>query len=71
MKFTLSDSRRAGIKANVTTHWLRHAHASHSLDRGSPIHLKCCRDPEPSQRTTKISLDSIFHTPEIGNLQYL
>ncbi|MGA2715426.1 MAG: site-specific integrase [Bryobacteraceae bacterium] len=21
------------------THWLRHAHASHALDRGAPIHL--------------------------------
>jgi site-specific recombinase XerD len=32
-------SQRAGIEANVTTHWLRHAHASHALDRGAPIHL--------------------------------
>ena len=32
-------SQRAGITANVSTHWLRHAHASHALDRGAPIHL--------------------------------
>jgi site-specific recombinase XerD len=32
-------SQRAGIEAKVTTHWLRHAHASHFLDRGAPIHL--------------------------------
>jgi integrase/recombinase XerD len=32
-------SQRAGILANVSTHWLRHAHASHALDRGAPIHL--------------------------------
>jgi site-specific recombinase XerD len=32
-------SQRAGIAANVSTHWLRHAHASHALDRGAPIHL--------------------------------
>jgi hypothetical protein len=32
-------SQRAGIEANVSTHWLRHAHASHALDRGAPIHL--------------------------------
>ena len=32
-------SQRAGIAANVSTHWLRHAHASHSLDRGAPVHL--------------------------------
>jgi site-specific recombinase XerD len=30
---------RAGLAANVSTHWLRHAHASHALDRGAPIHL--------------------------------
>jgi site-specific recombinase XerD len=31
--------QRAGIEAKVTSHWLRHAHASHSLDRSAPIHL--------------------------------
>ena len=30
---------RAGLSSEVSTHWLRHAHASHSLDRGAPIHL--------------------------------
>lgn len=30
---------RAGIEGKVSPHWLRHAHASHSLDRGAPIHL--------------------------------
>ncbi len=30
---------RAGLPANVSAHWLRHAHASHALDRGAPIHL--------------------------------
>jgi site-specific recombinase XerD len=28
-----------GLSAEVSTHWLHHAHASHSLDRGAPIHL--------------------------------
>jgi integrase/recombinase XerD len=32
-------ARRAGIAGNVSPHWLRHAHASHALDRGAPIHL--------------------------------
>ncbi len=32
-------ARRAGIERNVSPHWLRHAHASHNLDRGTPIHL--------------------------------
>ena len=30
---------RAGLSAAVSAHWLRHAHASHALDRGAPIHL--------------------------------
>jgi integrase/recombinase XerD len=30
---------RAGISKAVSPHWLRHAHASHALDRGAPIHL--------------------------------
>jgi integrase/recombinase XerD len=32
-------SERAGIDKDVSCHWLRHAHASHALDRGAPIHL--------------------------------
>ncbi|HEY9799262.1 MAG TPA: tyrosine-type recombinase/integrase [Leptolyngbyaceae cyanobacterium] len=32
-------SRQAGIEGNVSPHWLRHSHASHSIDRGAPIHL--------------------------------
>ncbi|MCJ2074783.1 tyrosine-type recombinase/integrase [Methylobacterium sp. E-016] len=30
---------RAGLSAEISAHWLRHAHASHALDRGAPIHL--------------------------------
>jgi integrase/recombinase XerD len=30
---------RAGIEKKVSPHWLRHAHASHALDRNAPIHL--------------------------------
>jgi integrase/recombinase XerD len=29
----------SGIAGPVSPHWLRHAHASHALDRGAPIHL--------------------------------
>jgi integrase/recombinase XerD len=32
-------AKRAGIEGVVSPHWLRHAHASHALDRGAPIHL--------------------------------
>ena len=32
-------AKRAGIAEPVSPHWLRHAHASHALDHGAPIHL--------------------------------
>jgi len=34
-----SAARRAGIGVDVSPHWFRHAHASHALERGCPIHL--------------------------------
>ena len=30
---------RAGVDGNVSPHWLRHAHASHALERGAPVAL--------------------------------
>ncbi|WP_419545390.1 tyrosine-type recombinase/integrase [Methylobacterium oryzae] len=32
-------AERAGLPPEVSAHWLRHAHASHALDRGAPVHL--------------------------------
>jgi len=32
-------ARRAGLSEAVSAHWLRHAHASHALDRGAPVHV--------------------------------
>jgi integrase/recombinase XerD len=32
-------AERVGVAAAVSPHWLRHAHASHALDHGAPIHL--------------------------------
>jgi integrase/recombinase XerD len=32
-------AQKAGIDKKVSPHWLRHAHASHALDRSAPIHL--------------------------------
>ena len=32
-------AERAGLSEEVSAHWLRHGHASHSLERGAPIHL--------------------------------
>jgi integrase/recombinase XerD len=34
-----SAATRAGITKAVSPHWLRHAHASHALDRGAAVHL--------------------------------
>jgi integrase/recombinase XerD len=32
-------ARQAGLEKPVSPHWMRHAHASHALDRSAPIHL--------------------------------
>ncbi len=32
-------ARMAGLPEGVSPHWLRHAHASHALDHGAPVHL--------------------------------
>ena len=32
-------ARRAALPERVSPHWLRHAHASHALDHGAPLHL--------------------------------
>lgn len=39
LRIVRAAARRAGIALAVSPHWLRHAHASHALDRGAPIHL--------------------------------
>jgi integrase/recombinase XerD len=38
-RIILEAAKKAGIQGNVSPHWLRHAHASHSLDRGANINL--------------------------------
>lgn len=32
-------AEKAALDRAVSPHWLRHAHASHALDRGAPVHL--------------------------------
>jgi site-specific recombinase XerD len=39
LRIVRAAAQRAGIDLAVSPHWLRHAHASHALDRGAPIHL--------------------------------
>jgi len=39
LRIVRTAAHRASINKNVSPHWLRHAHASHNLDRGTPIHL--------------------------------
>jgi integrase/recombinase XerD len=39
LRIVRAAAHRAGIQARVSPHWLRHAHASHALERGCPIHL--------------------------------
>ena len=38
-RIVAAGAKRAGIQGKVSPHWLRHAHASHSLEHGAPIHL--------------------------------
>jgi integrase/recombinase XerD len=39
LRIVKAAAARAGIDRNVVVHTLRHCHASHSLERGAPIHL--------------------------------
>ena len=39
LRIVRQSARTAGIALPVSPHWFRHAHASHALDRGAPIHL--------------------------------
>ena len=38
-RIVLAAAKRARLSEQVSPHWLRHAHASHALDGGAPIHL--------------------------------
>lgn len=39
LRIVKAAARRAGIEKTISPHWMRHAHASHALDRGAPLHL--------------------------------
>ncbi|HEY9662329.1 MAG TPA: tyrosine-type recombinase/integrase, partial [Allocoleopsis sp.] len=49
-------AKQAGIDKPVSAHWLRHAHASHSLKRGAPINLVSQTLGHASLDTTSIYL---------------
>ena len=49
-------ARQAGVEQNVSAHWFRHAHASHSLKRGAPLDLVQQSLGHSSLDTTKIYL---------------
>jgi integrase/recombinase XerD len=51
-RIVVKAAQRADIPKEVSTHWLRHAHASHALDRGAPIHLVQGTLGHPSVATT-------------------
>ncbi len=59
---------RAGVKVPVSPHWLRHAHASHALDRGAPIHLVQATLGHASVATTGKYLHA---RPEDSSAKYL
>ncbi len=61
-------ARAAGITAAVSPHWLRHAHASHALDRGAPIHLVQQDLGHASVATTSRYLHA---RPDDGSANYL
>ena len=59
---------RAGVDVPVSPHWLRHAHASHALDRGCPIHLVQATLGHASVATTGKYLHA---RPEDSSSRYL
>lgn len=61
-------AKKAGITAAVSPHWLRHAHASHALDRGAPIHLVQQDLGHSSVATTSRYLHA---RPDDGSANYL
>ena len=54
-------AERVGVTAAVSPHWLRHAHASHALDHGRPVHLVQSTLGHSSVATT-----SNFLQPRLG-----
>jgi integrase/recombinase XerD len=59
---------KAGIKVDVSPHFFRHAHVSHALDRGAPVHLVQANVGHSDIRTTQLYCHA---RPTEGSSQYL
>lgn len=67
-RIVVAAAARAGITSGVSPHWLRHAHASHALDRGAPISLVQSTLGHASVQTTGRYLHA---RPDASSAQYL
>lgn len=67
-KMVRAVAQRAGIKRDVSPHWLRHAHASHALDNGAPVSLVQSQLGHASVATTGRYLHA---KPGDGSSRYL
>jgi integrase/recombinase XerD len=47
-------AKRAGVNPATSAHWMRHAHASHALDRGAPIQLVSSTLGHSDLKTTSV-----------------
>jgi len=61
-------AKRVGLKANVSPHWLRHAHASHAIDHGAPLHVVQATLGHESLKTTGAYLHA---RPQESSSRYL
>lgn len=59
---------KAGIMVDVSPHFFRHAHVSHALDRGAPVHLVQANVGHSDIRTTQLYCHA---RPTEGSSQYL
>lgn len=67
-RLTRNAAARAGLVAHASPHWLRHAHASHALDRGAPVHLVAADLGHASVATTTRYLHA---RPGSGSSEFL
>jgi integrase/recombinase XerD len=59
---------RAGIERPVSPHWMRHCHATHSLERGAPLHVLSATLGHSSVAVTSVYLHA---RPTDSSARYL